>query len=222
MLENPTPAATAPPPDSTTVKRYAPPNQRHAPASFSKLLVFLSSSISHKNLLVCFSGAVLSTGANQELGFWFGADRFDRGSSLYQIDGEKNQQQQSHANTRNNIPDHHGDAGSSSLLNDNYSSHTLIPLEGCCRSEASQLLNDRWAAIMHSYNDTSIDLSGEWNHLAKRPVMYPGSSAPAWGQFKLPHQILSPVNSAGAPNPQMDFLSELHRAIQNSKASYEN
>ncbi|KAJ6674499.1 PHOSPHOPANTOTHENATE--CYSTEINE LIGASE 2 [Salix viminalis] len=180
MLENPTPAASAPPPDSTAVKRYAPPNQR-------------SRSMNRRK-----SG-----------------DRFDRGSSLYQIDGEKNQQQQSHANTRNNIPDHHGDAGSSSLLNDNYSSHTLIPLEGCCRSEASQLLNDRWAAIMHSYNDTSIDLS-------ERPVMYPGSSAPAWGQFKLPHQILSPVNSVGAPNPQMDFLSELHRAIQNSKASYEN
>lgn len=78
-----------------------------------------------------------------KFGFWSGADRFDRGNSLYQNDGEKNQQPQSHANTRNNIPDHHGDAGSSSLLNDNSSPHTLIPLEGCCRSEASQLLNDR-------------------------------------------------------------------------------
>lgn len=126
MLENPTPAATAPPPDSTTVKRYAPPNQR-----------------------------------NRSLNRRKSGDRFDRGNSLYQNDGEKNQQPQSHANTRNNIPDHHGDAGSSSLLNDNSSPHTLIPLEGCCRSEASQLLNDRWAAIMHSYNDTSIDLSGE-------------------------------------------------------------
>lgn len=131
MLENPTPAATAPPPDSTTVKRYAPPNQR-----------------------------------NRSLNRRKSGDRFDRGNSLYQNDGEKNQQPQSHANTRNNIPDHHGDAGSSSLLNDNSSPHTLIPLEGCCRSEASQLLNDRWAAIMHSYNDTAIDLSGEWVVLA--------------------------------------------------------
>jgi hypothetical protein len=76
--------------------------------------------------------------------------------------------------------------------------------------------------------------------------MYSGSSPPAWGQFKLPHQvnpspslppslslthvicywiafqIMSPVNSVGAPNPQMDFLSELHRAVQNAKASFEN
>lgn len=57
---------------------------------------------------------------------------------------------------------------------------------------------------------------------SERPVMYSGSSPPAWGQFKLPHQIMSPVNSVGAPNPQMDFASELHRAVQNAKASYEN
>ncbi|KAJ6319372.1 hypothetical protein OIU78_014898 [Salix suchowensis] len=54
MLENPTPAASAPPPDSTTVKRYAPPNQR-------------SRSMNRRK-----SG-----------------DRFDRGSSLYQIDGRE-------------------------------------------------------------------------------------------------------------------------------------
>ncbi|KAJ6817762.1 uncharacterized protein M6B38_409040 [Iris pallida] len=34
----------------------------------------------------------------------------------------------------------------------------LIPIDGCCRSEAVQLLNERWAAAMHSFNDPSIDL----------------------------------------------------------------
>ncbi|KAJ6723902.1 PHOSPHOPANTOTHENATE--CYSTEINE LIGASE 2 [Salix koriyanagi] len=160
MLENPTPAASAPPPDSTTVKRYAPPKSKARPRLlFQAFSFFVLFYFSQKPSCLFFRSRSMNRRKS--------GDRFDRGSSLYQIDGEKNQQQQSHANTRNNIPDHHGDAGSSSLLNDNYSSHTLIPLEGCCRSEASQLLNDRWAAIMHSYNDTSIDLSGEWNHLAR-------------------------------------------------------
>nr|GFA87474.1 hypothetical protein [Tanacetum cinerariifolium] len=37
----------------------------------------------------------------------------------------------------------------------------LIPLKGCCSSEAYQLLNNRWAAAMSAYENPSTDLSGE-------------------------------------------------------------
>ncbi|KAJ6841417.1 uncharacterized protein M6B38_306020 [Iris pallida] len=69
----------------------------------------------------------------------------------------------------------------------------LIPIDGCCRSEAVQLLNERWAAAMHSFNDPSIDL-------LERPIMYSGATGSSWGYLKLPHQ--------------MDFLGELRRAMQ--------
>ncbi|XP_071725082.1 uncharacterized protein [Rutidosis leptorrhynchoides] len=97
---------------------------------------------------------------------------FDRASGIYANEGEKNQP----AATRN----FSGDAGSSSFSNEN-ARHTLIGLEGCSRSDAAQLLNDRWSATLHRYNEMSADSS-------KRPVMYTGSSASAWTQFRLPHQ----------------------------------
>ncbi|OAY32954.1 hypothetical protein MANES_13G058400v8 [Manihot esculenta] len=86
-------------------------------------------------------------------------DRYDRSSSLYATDVDKNPQ---HAPPRNLPIVDHGDVGSSNLLNEK-PRPGLIFLEGCCRSEASQLLNDRWAQAMHNCNDVSIDLSGEWN-----------------------------------------------------------
>lgn len=108
----------------------------------------------------------------------------------------------------------HGDAGGSSLLNDN-SRPGLIALDGCSNSEASQLLNDRWAAAIQGANDTSIDPS-------ERPIMHT-DKAPAWGgQFRLPHQFMSPTGGVTSPGSQMDFLSELRRAKSNASASFDS
>jgi len=121
------------------------------------------------------------------------SDRFDRANNLYGNDVEKNQV----AAPRNVPIIDHGDSVSSNLLNVNPRSR-LIALEGCCSSDASQLLNDRWAAAMHCYNNQSIDLS-------ERPVMY---AAPAWvqGQF--------------APQGRVDFLGDLRRVMRNANASF--
>ncbi|KAJ8899327.1 hypothetical protein K2173_018301 [Erythroxylum novogranatense] len=128
-------------------------------------------------------------------------DRFDR--TNYANDGEKAQQ---YGTSRNIHLDH------SDVVNENSRLH-FVALEGCSRSEASQLLNDRWATVMHNYNDMSIDLS-------ERPVMYSGSGASAWGQIRLPHQFMSPGNNnIGAPT---DFLSELCRAMRNANVSSDN
>ncbi|XP_021907213.1 uncharacterized protein LOC110821613 [Carica papaya] len=136
-------------------------------------------------------------------------DRFDRPS--YGNDGEKN-----YPITSRSLPVlDHGDAGSSTFLNENPRTR-LIALDGCCRSEGSQLLTERWAAALHLYNNTSIDLS-------ERPVMYSGSNASAWGHIRLPHQMMSSSNSVGpSSGSQMDFLSELRRAMRNSSASSDN
>lgn len=108
----------------------------------------------------------------------------------------------------------HGDAGGSSLLNEN-SRPGLIALEGCSNSEGSQLLNDRWAAAIQGANDPSIDPS-------ERPIMYT-DKAPAWGgQFRLPHQFMSPTGGVTSPGSQMDFLSELRRAKSNASASFDS
>ncbi|KAF5176905.1 phosphatase 2C, partial [Thalictrum thalictroides] len=85
--------------------------------------------------------------------------------------------------------------------NDNLLLHPashLLTIHGCCRSGAAQLLTDRWVTAIHSYNDPSIDLS-------ERPIMYSGATASAWGHSKLSHQ--------------MDFLTELRRAIGSANAS---
>ncbi|GMH12481.1 hypothetical protein Nepgr_014322 [Nepenthes gracilis] len=120
-------------------------------------------------------------------------DRFERTSNLHGNDGDKNLATAFKGITTLD----HGEAGSTSYLND--SLHTgFIALNGCHRSEASQLLHDRWEAAIHCYNDPSIDLS-------ERPVMYSGSPASAWGNFRLPHQ--------------MDFLAELQRAMHGYNAT---
>ncbi|XP_044466670.1 uncharacterized protein LOC123196669 [Mangifera indica] len=132
-----------------------------------------------------------------------------KSGGFYASDGEKNQP----STSRNNPVTDHGDARNSTLPND-YSKPKLIPLEGFCRSEAAQLLRDRGRAVMNRYHDTSIDLS-------ERPVLY-SSGASAWGQFRLPHQMMSPANSIGASGTQMDFLAELRRKMQTPNATFDN
>ncbi|XP_056170948.1 uncharacterized protein LOC115690200 isoform X2 [Syzygium oleosum] len=121
-----------------------------------------------------------------------------------QSDGEKNHT----AASRNTINDQR-DAGRSNLPKENPHLGS-IALEGCSTSEASRLLNDRWEATIRNCNDLSIESS-------ERPVMYSGSTAPAWGAVKLPHQLIAP-SGVGSPNSQMDFLSELRRAMRNANA----
>ncbi|XP_042957545.1 uncharacterized protein LOC122293007 isoform X2 [Carya illinoinensis] len=133
MLENPTPTLQA---ADTTIKRYAPPNQRNRPQNRRK-----------------------------------SADRFERPSNLYGNDLEKNQV----AVSRNFSTIDHGDSVSGNLLNETPRSG-LITLEGCCSSEASRLLNERWAAALHHYNNPSTDLSVficQRDQLCTREVLYP-------------------------------------------------
>ncbi|EEF37776.1 uncharacterized protein LOC8288304 isoform X1 [Ricinus communis] len=137
-------------------------------------------------------------------------DRLDRSNSLFANDAEKNQ----HVPSRNIPVLDHFDIGSSNLMHEN-SHPRLIALEGCYRSEASQLLNERWAQAMHNYNDTSVDLS-------ERPAMYSGSSASAWGHSRLPHQFMLQANSGPSSGSQMDFLSELRRAIRDASPNSDN
>ncbi|KAI3806216.1 hypothetical protein L1987_22113 [Smallanthus sonchifolius] len=125
-----------------------------------------------------------------------GGDRLERASS-YGNDGEKNQ-----AAGLRNVP-----------IMDHADLPQLIGLQGCCNSEAYQLLNNRWAAAMNAYENPSTDL-------AERPVMYSGSSASAWGQIRLPHQMFSPMAGVVPSGPQMDFISELRQAMHNSNAQF--
>ncbi|CAH2044802.1 unnamed protein product, partial [Thlaspi arvense] len=83
----------------------------------------------------------------------------------------------------------------------------IISPEGCSRSEAYQLLSDRWAAAMHLYNDPTVDLS-------ERPMMYYGGDV--WG--KLPHKILAPANKT-LPPPMLpnDYRTEHRRGLADSK-----
>ncbi|KAK4747162.1 hypothetical protein SAY87_026199 [Trapa incisa] len=104
-----------------------------------------------------------------------------------------------------NINDHRGTA-IGNFLNEG-PQPGLIPLEGCCSSEAYQLLSDRWAAAVHSSNDTSIDLSA-------RPIMYSGSSASV--SVWLPHQIISP-GGRGMQASRMDFMAEFQQAMHRAK-----
>lgn len=130
-------------------------------------------------------------------------------NTFYGVDEEKNQ---AFVSKSVHIVDHKV-AGGSNLLHD-ISHQGLIALDGCCSSEASQLLNDRWAAAMKYHDDLSMDVS-------ERPVMYPGSNAPAWGQFRLPHQQVPSAVSGGTSASQLDFLGELRRAMHNASANSE-
>ncbi|KAK9139006.1 hypothetical protein Sjap_009600 [Stephania japonica] len=147
-------------PDSTTtIRRYAPPNQRNRLLSRRKS----------------------------------GAERFDRPNILYGNEADKSQVFASRPLTLTD----HGEVGSSTIVN-HTSRPGLITIDGCCSSEAAQLLS----------ND-SIILNLSFLLLcfvaAERPVMYSGATAAAWGHSRLPHQ--------------MDFLAQLRRAISNANAS---
>ncbi|KNA18331.1 hypothetical protein SOVF_071780 [Spinacia oleracea] len=125
-------------------------------------------------------------------------DRSERTSNLHLVDGDKN--------LGTGLGIDHSDTGSSKSVYESFRPR-LTALNGCCRSEASQLLHERWNGAVHCYSDPTVDLS-------ERPVMYTGSAASAWGNFRLPHQLMSA--------PQMDFLAELRQAINNSNASSMN
>ncbi|XVF31974.1 hypothetical protein REPUB_Repub17cG0041600 [Reevesia pubescens] len=143
---------------------------------------------------------------NRSLGRRKSGDWFDWTNNVYGNDSEKNQGGGASATSRNNPVV--GDA-----LNDEHPLPSLIPLQGCSRSDAFRLLSNRWAAAIHRYNGTSIDLS-------ERPVMYSGISDSAWRNFRLPHQMMSPTNSTGpSSTSQMDFLGELRRQIRNANAN---
>ncbi|CAK9137487.1 unnamed protein product [Ilex paraguariensis] len=156
-----------------------------------------------------------------------GGDRLER-ANIYANDGEKNQ----NAGSKNLPIVYHGNEGGNNRVNVDVAPR-LIPLHGCCNSEAFQLLNDRWIAGMDAYNNPSIDLAGglgskmlmdiakghasvptificlcsspSSGSLPKRPVLYTGSGTSAWGIVRLPHQ--------------MDFLSELRHAMRDANAS---
>merc|ERR1712113_627094 len=58
----------------------------------------------------------------------------------------------------------------------------IVTVQGCSTSEVAKMLNDRWAAIMHSYNDPLLDA-------AEKPVVYSSSGGgPGWGSSKLAYQ----------------------------------
>ncbi|CAN1127942.1 hypothetical protein LINPERPRIM_LOCUS29915, partial [Linum perenne] len=139
------------------------------------------------------------------------ADRIDRFGSLYANDGDKSQTLSS---SRSFPGIDHGDAGIHSLQNEN-SRVALVALEGCSNSNASQLLNDR---MFHALWD-NLDLVFIF---PERPVLYSGSVSSAWGQFKLPHQMMAAANSGGPSGTQMDFLSELRRAMHNANTGSNN
>lgn len=128
-----------------------------------------------------------------------GGDRLERANS-YSNDGEKNT-----GGTFRSIPVvDHGDGGGINRTNENTRSK-LIPLHGCCDSEALRLLNDRWTAAMTALNNLPEDS-------AERPVLYSRKSSSAWGQTVLPHLLMQ---QAGGPSTglQSDFLSELRQAM---------
>ncbi|XP_074303046.1 uncharacterized protein LOC141637470 [Silene latifolia] len=157
MLENPM---------DSSVKRYAPPNQR-----------------------------------NRGLNRRKSTDESERASNLHSSDGETNLG----TGFRRAPSIDSSDGGSNKSAYESFHPR-LIALNGCCASEASQLLHQRWKAAIHCYDDPTIDLT-------ERQVMYTESASSAWGSFRLPHQLMSA--------PQMDFLAELQQAIDNSQRKVE-
>lgn len=134
------------------------------------------------------------------------SDRLDRSNSVGS-DIEKNQV----ASSKNIQVTDHGDASSSNIFNENHYSRRFIALEGCSSSAASQLLSDRWTAVIQSYNNPKDS--------SEKPVMYSGGTS-VWTQFRLPHQIMSPAASASSSVSQLDFLGELRRQMHSANPSF--
>lgn len=134
-----------------------------------------------------------------------GGDRLERANS-YVSDGERNPIGATKSNPVADLGEGAGNVRASESL-----WVKLIPLHGCCNSEAFQLLNNRWAATMSAYNNLPEDS-------AERPVLYTRKSASAWGHAILPHLLIQPT--AGASTGfQRDFLTELRQAMQNANPS---
>lgn len=111
-----------------------------------------------------------------------GGDRLDRANSY--TNGERNP---IGATKSGPIPDH-GDSGYNNRANESLCVK-LIPLHGCCSSEASQLLANRWAAAMNALNSFPEDS-------AEKPVLYIRKGASAGGQAVLPHLPTQPTGGA--------------------------
>ncbi|CAH2054610.1 unnamed protein product [Thlaspi arvense] len=91
-------------------------------------------------------------------------------------------------------------------------SRRIITPKDCSRSDAYQLLRERWSAAMSLYNDPKLDLS-------ERPIMYYGGSV--WG--KLPHQILAAANNTLPPRiSPSDYRSEVRRGLLAPRSSSNN
>ncbi|XP_057540252.1 uncharacterized protein LOC130818201 [Amaranthus tricolor] len=125
-------------------------------------------------------------------------DRSDRTSNL-QPDGDKNLS----SGLESTWSIDHFDTGSSKSIYESFRPR-LIALNGCGRSEASQLLHERWKEAIRCYSDPTVDLS-------ERPTMYTGNAGTAWGNFRVPHQFIH--------GPPMDFLAELQHVMNRSRAS---
>eukprot|EP01018_Ginkgo_biloba_P015097 Gb_29048 [translate_table: standard] len=128
-------------------------------------------------------------------------DRFDRVSGFTNDNGEKDG-----AYTNNNVATL--DRGGLSGTNNNNSENLLpglVSINGCSNSEAMKLMNERWAAAMHSHNDQSLDVT-------ERPVVYLSSGGGSvWGSSKLAYQ----------PSV-MDFLGEMGHAIRRANLNQVN
>ncbi|PIN19785.1 hypothetical protein CDL12_07516 [Handroanthus impetiginosus] len=133
-----------------------------------------------------------------------GGDRLERANS-YGTDGDRNPV----VSTKSGIIADHGDSGYNNRANESLRGK-LIPLQGCCNSEASQFLNNRWAAAMSAYNSLPEDS-------VERPVLYTKKNASAWGQAILPHLQIQSTGGAST-GLQRDFLSELRQAMHNAKS----
>ncbi|XP_010551987.1 PREDICTED: uncharacterized protein LOC104822452 [Tarenaya hassleriana] len=127
-------------------------------------------------------------------------DRLERSSSSQGNEGERIQVPA----TRNVAVRDHGD----SVSNSN-SARRIISVEGCHRSEAYQLLSERWEAAMNLYNNPTVDLS-------ERPIMYYGGDV--WG--RLPHKIMASANNTGPP--PTDYRSELRRGLLTPRTTSSN
>ncbi|GER54997.1 iron-stress related protein [Striga asiatica] len=132
-----------------------------------------------------------------------GGDRLERANS-YLNDGDRNPL----GATKSGPIADHMDSSYSNRANEAVRPK-LIPLYGCCNSEAAQLHSTRWRAAMNALNSLPEDS-------VERPVMY-SSKPKAWGQAILPHLLIQ--SASGAPSDlQRDFLSELRHAMHNANS----
>ncbi|EPS64906.1 hypothetical protein M569_09874, partial [Genlisea aurea] len=92
-------------------------------------------------------------------------------------------------------------------------SQKLIPLNGCCNSSASELLNNRWNAAMNAYDNLPEDS-------LERPVLYESNNAAAsassspWRYSVFPQHLM--INPNGGGEVHRDFFAELRAAIDSA------